>query len=208
MQTLFLRKLLLFSTLLALASPSGWASTELVHNGGFESGSLASWTVTNDCGFVGDAPCTPWSVVSTGVHSGSFAASDQGGYELSQSLTPTSTALITNASFWFKEDPGVLFGVALFYQDGSDTVVYESAADNNWNQYDLLGNLAGGETLIGIDFATGSMIDGSPNGISFIDDISIVSIPTLNQPPPSIPEPTTIVLLGTALLGIAAFRLR
>ena len=198
-----MRKLLLLSALLAL-SLNGWAATELVQNGGFETGSLGPWTVTNDCGSYGDAPCTPWNAVSTQAHSGTYSAEDQGGYELIQSLSPTSTALITGASFWFKEDPGVLFGVELFYQDGSSNVVFESASDGDWHQYDLLSDLAGGETLVGIDFATESMIDGSANGTSWIDDVSIIAIPTLNPTPA--PEPASMVLLASGLLGVAGWK--
>jgi hypothetical protein len=115
-----------------------------------------------------------------------------------QSLTPTSTALITSASFWFKEDPGVLFGVELFYQDGSNSVFFGAAPDPGWNQYNLLGSLTGGETLIGIDIATGSMFN-VPNGISTIDDVSIMALPTLNS---TIPEPSTMLLLVGGLTAV------
>jgi hypothetical protein len=186
-----------------LASMNGWAATELVQNGGFESGSLGPWAVTSDCGTFGDAPCSPWAATSSGAHSGSYAAQDQGGYELTQSLTPTSTALITSASLWFKEDPGVLFGVEFFYQDGTNSVFLGSAPNSDWNEYDLLGSLTGGETLIGIDIATGSMFNG-PNGINSVDDVSIIAIPTLNG---TVPEPSTMFLLGGGL-AVAAFRKR
>jgi hypothetical protein len=190
-----MRKLLWMSVLLLAGSFNGWASTELVQDGGFESGSLGPWTVTSDCGLFGDAPCSPWAVTAAGAHSGTYAATDQGGYELSQSLAPTSTALITSASLWFEEDPGVLFGVEFFYQDGTESVFLGSAPDSGWNEYDLLGSINAGETLTGIDIATGSMFSG-PNGINVVDDVSIMTIPTLN---PTVPEPSTILLLGGGL---------
>jgi hypothetical protein len=198
-----MRKLILFSALM-LASMNGWAATELVQNGGFETGSLGPWTVTSDCGTFGDAPCSPWAVTSPGAHSGTYAASAQGGYELMQSLTPTSTALITSASFWFKEDPGVIFGVELFYQDGSNSVFFGAAPDAGWNQYDLLGSLTGGETLIAIDIATGSMFNG-PNGINAVDDVSIMAIPTLNG---TVPEPSTILLVAGGVAAAVSKKLR
>jgi hypothetical protein len=189
-----MRKLIWLSALI-LASMNGWAATELVQNGGFESGSLGPWTVTSDCGLFGDAPCSPWAVTSSGAHNGSFAATDQGGYELAQALTPTSTALLTSASLWFKEDPGVLFGVEFFYQDGSNSVFLGSAPDSGWNEYDLLGNIDPGKTLTAIDVATGSVFTG-PNGINLVDDVSIMAVPTLNG---TVPEPSTILLLGGGL---------
>jgi len=187
-----------------MCSLSGWADTQLVQNGGFETGAPDPWTVVNEC--IG-SPCTPWTVVAGGAEEGSYSLEDQGGYEVYQALTPTATILLSQASFWFKTDPGVLFWVDLSYLDGSSAIVYESAADSNWDQYDLLNELqagsGSGKFLTQIDFGTGSRIDGSPNDTGWLDNVSIEAKGTLNPP---VPDPDSLLLFGCGTVALGSIR--
>ena len=198
------RKLLFVVAISVFASAQLWASS-LLSNGSFESGSLGAWTIgTDHCPSEGVSPCNPWNVVSTQAHGGSFSVEDQGDTELLQSITPTAAILITQASFWFKQDPAMAFAVELYYQDGSVDPFFFFPANSGWRQYNLMGDLNTGKFLTGIGFWGYS---GYNNGPSWLDSVVIQARPNLNTPIPA-PEPTTMLLLGVGLAGVSGLRKR
>jgi hypothetical protein len=199
------RKLLLLFALLAVSSLSLWANTtELVQNGDFESNSLGAWTLGPDfCGLFGDSPCNPWNVVSGQSHGGTYSLEDNGGTEIDQALTPTATILITDASFWLKQDPAFAFGIVLTYTDSTVDSFVIFPNDGTWHQYDFLSYLEGGKFLNGIGFASYSGIGAANNGPSWLDDVSVKAKDTLNTP-----EPGSLGLLASGLFGLAGLKRR
>jgi hypothetical protein len=198
------RKLLFIVAISILGSAHLWASS-LLSNGGFETGSLGAWSVGTDyCAEVSSAPCDAWHI-STVSHQGSFSAEDQGDTELLQSVTPTPAILVTQASFWFKQDPAMVFAVELFYQDGSVDPFFFFPKNSAWHQYDLMGDLETGKVLTGIGFWGYSGFDS--NGPSWLDSV-VLNARSSFYAPIETPEPATMLLVGVGLVALGNLRQR
>jgi hypothetical protein len=182
-----MKKLVLALALPLLCVGSAMAD-ELIVNGGFESGALTPWyNARNFCG----GPCQDWAVTNTNSHSGSFSAMDVGNIELRQDLTATPGSQITSVSFWVNNSAGV-DAVDFFYSDSSDEeyVVFTNAGV--WNFVDVTADVNTSKTLVGFS------IWGCDTGCtSFVDDVSITTAGG------GVPEPGTLAMLGTGVLGVA-----
>lgn len=168
-----------------LAGPA--LADELLVNGGFEFGVLGPWynARTNCFG-----TCIPWDVETSVVHSGGFAAWDTGNLEIRQDFIPTPGVDINSITLWINNSSGI-DAVDFFYTDASDEEFVFFPTAGTWTFVDLTSYLNTSKTLSGISFW-----GCSPDCVTYLDDVSIQT---------NIPEPGTLVLLGSGALGLAGF---
>jgi hypothetical protein len=172
---------------LALLFVGSAFADELIVNGGFESGVLDPWfNARNFC----SNNCQPWAVTNANPHSGSFSAMDVGNIELRQDITPTLGSQITSATFWVNNSVGV-DAVDFFYDDNSDEEFVVFTNPGTWNLADVTADINPSKTLVAF-----SIFGCDPACTTFVDDVSITT-------GAGVPEPGTLVMLGSGVLAAA-----
>ena len=200
------RTVLLLIGLAAWTPNAMWGDvvgTNLVTNPGFETGSMGAWTLgANDCGMFGDNPCDAWHVTSDNSQSGSYSLEDTGNTEVVQYFTPTPGSVVDDVSFWFMQDPAMMFGYELFYTDGTTSMGVLFPTNDDWEYYNITSSVDPDKMLDGIGFVNYSSPDG--NGPAWLDDV-VVDPPGI---PTSTPEPGSLLLLGVGvvMLGGTMYR--
>jgi PEP-CTERM motif len=194
---------------LAAVTPAGAASISIVLDGSSPSGAGPyTWTynATLPTGFQlqpAPAPCAP-SAPAGSVCDGLITIYDFAGYvpgsEFAPSadwsfvgmfVGPTPVGVIPGSNVMGVDNPSV-FNLAWLYTGGAGGgVISATAADI------ALGGFGANSTYLApypSEYATRSNTLAIPNGRAFSSDTTLV---------PGVPEPSTIILFGTGLLGLA-----
>ena len=177
--------------------------TNLVTNGGFETGSFSGWSVAGTvtpCLFVGtsnDSHCIP--TTGYGAHTGAYAAElGNGGGDavLSQTIS-TSGSGTYEISFWLaSQNYGTVANDFSVTWGGTTLLSGANLPAFGYTHYDFTGLAAAGPaTVLAFTFRN------DPSYFA-LDDVSVV------DPPNGVPEPRTSLALPLLLAGLMAFACR
>lgn len=165
----------------AIAAP---LQGQVVTNGGFETGDFSGWTELGNTGFVGVNTLLPHS----GTYSAYMGNIGTNGYLLQQLLT-TQAGHSYDLSFWLKNDFGVP-PTAIFNAYWNGALVFASTGGAfDWTNFSSVHVALFPGTQLAFEFR---------NDPSFwhLDDVSATDLGV-------VPEPTSIVLFGSGLVGLA-----
>ena len=171
------RTSLILLSLLLLATPAALQAqtSNLVLNGGFETGNFTYWNVSGNGFDVDNGSCGSYSGITP--HSGNYEADfESDGSALYQYLSqtlPTTPGASYLLSFWFDNDP-LNFGDFLLSWNGNTILDTEGVGTvfyaTNWMDLQFVVSATGSNTVLQFGIA-------GDNSIIALDDISVVAEP-------------------------------
>src|SRR6476660_5391819 len=196
-------RFVLFSVLALVAclSASPASASNIVLNPGFETGAFAPWVANPSSDH-------PWGVASGFGHTGTFYADtgcvgpqcitpdpNASGAWLYQDLT-TTNGQSYNLSFWYFPASGTPNQLQVRWGGNVVLDLVDLGTGTTYGLY-TVGGLAATGTTMRLEFL--GRQDPSFNGL---DDVCVDTPGGVCAAASTVPEPTSLVLMGTALLGL------
>jgi hypothetical protein len=165
------------------------ATSELVTNGGFETGDFTGWTGTGDTTFNG-VQCSGPGPSVYGGNCSAFFGSPTSASGIEQVINVGSAGVPWELSFAFQADGGDPSSLTVVF-GGQTLLSLSEPATGGFELYHFSGlSTAANETLAFNFF--------DPNGFLSLDAVSVAAVP----------EPSTMVMMGAGLAGLFFWRRR